>query len=85
MKVYFSTSAVLLAMQLLGCNVDVQQTDDGVTIAISCQDNSSDEEPSNEEPSVEDPTEDPSAENLAIDDLGTDDPIADEGAESPQP
>ena len=50
MKVYFSSGLMLLALQLLGCNVDVEQTETGVTIAIECGDSPSDEQPSDEEP-----------------------------------
>jgi len=82
MKVYFSSGLMLLALQLVGCNVDVQQTETGVTIAIECGDSPSDEQPTDEEPAVDDPadpgTDEPSPDEPATDD-GTNAPLLENG------
>jgi hypothetical protein len=79
MKVYFSSAAMVLTLQLLGCNVDIQQTDNGVTIAIECGETPSDDQPAAEEPGTDVPsTDDPAAEQPS-----TDQPSTHDGAEPP--
>lgn len=68
MKNYFSSAALLLAMQLLGCTVDVQPTDNGFTIDVQCTASSPDEQPDDEIPG----TDEPSAEDPGTSEPGTD-------------
>jgi hypothetical protein len=87
MKNYFSSSLLLLALQLLGCTVDVQPTDNGLTINVQCGAGTPDEQPTNGQPSDEElSTDDTSGPGEpATDEPGVDEPsTTDPGNEDPQ-
>jgi hypothetical protein len=87
MKNYFSSSLLLLALQLLGCTVDVQPTDNGLTINVQCGADTPDEQPTNGQPSDEElSTDDTSGPGEpATDEPGVDAPsTTDPGNEDPQ-
>jgi hypothetical protein len=87
MKNYFSSSLLLLALQLLGCTVDVQPTDNGLTINVQCGADTPDEQPTDEQASDEElSTDDTSGPGEpATDEPGVDAPsTTDPGNEDPQ-
>jgi hypothetical protein len=81
MKNYFSSSLLLLALQLLGCTVDVQPTDNGLTINVQCGADTPDEQPTDEQPTDEQASD----EELSTDDTsGPGEPATDEpGVDAP--
>jgi hypothetical protein len=78
MKNYFSSTLLLLVMQLLGCTVDVQPTDNGLTINVECGSGTStaDEQPSDEELSTDDTSglDEPATDESGVDEPSTIDP-----------